>query len=564
MKKLRWQILIAIIAVGAVALLLFGQRIDPVTTTTTGQQQSSGIYVEGLVGSPLRFNPLLDHYNQVDRDIDRLIYSQLIRFDSWGNPQPDLAQSFGVSINGDIYNIQLRENAIWHDGVPVTTADVMFTIGLMRNAEMPISADVVELWNSVEVVAFDALNLQIRLTEPFAPFIDYLSFSVLPEHILGSLTPDQLINDPFNLQPVGTGPYQLTELRTEDGQITGVVLEAFDDYYLGTPRLEQVAFRYFSNTEDALAAYRRGEILGIGEIGLDAIDAVLAETELNVYSVRLPEITMVLFNLNNPDAAYFQEADVRKALFLAMNRPWMIDQAVDGQAMIAHGPILAGTWAYYDGLQKYDYDPEQAISLLRGADYGISADGLVREKEGVRLEFDLVFPDTLVHTKVVALLQQYWSAIGVSINPIPVPADVLVRDYLATHNYEAALVDLSLTDSPDPDPYPFWHQAMIANGQNYSQWDDRRASEYLENARVTPNRAERTRLYKNFQIHFSRELPALPLFSPVYNYAVDSEVSGIQIGPLYDPSHRFDNIVDWSLEEAPLIDEMIVEPAIEE
>jgi peptide/nickel transport system substrate-binding protein len=484
----------------------------------------------------------------------------LIRFDSWGNPQPDLAQSFGISINGDIYNIQLRENATWHDGTPVTTADIMFTIGLMRNAEMPVPADVVELWNSVEVVAFDALNLQIRLPEPYAPFIDYLAFGVLPAHILGDKTAIELINDPFNLQPVGTGPYKLSELRTEDGQITGIVLEAFEDYYLGAPPLEQFAFRYFATTNEALAAYQNGEILGIGEIGLDSIDAVLAEPGLNIYSVRLPEITMVMLNLNNPDVLYFQETNVRKALYQALNRPWIIDQAVDGQAVIAHSPILAGTWAHYDGLEKYDYNPEEAVRLLREADYGLSADGSVREKEGVRLSFEMVFPDTLTHTKLAVMIQDYWAEIGVAVNLTPVSPDILVRDYLRTHNYQAALVDLSLSDSPDPDPYPFWHQALIANGQNFSQWDDRRASEYLENARVTPIRDERTRLYKNFQIHFSRELPALPLFSPVYNYAVDDEITGIQMGPLYDPSDRFNSVVNWSLGAPLQVEDLVIEP----
>ncbi|MEN8241039.1 MAG: peptide ABC transporter substrate-binding protein [Chloroflexota bacterium] len=561
MKKLRWQILIAVIAVGAVALLLFGQTVAPEITDV--QPTTGGVYVEGLVGTPIRFNPLLDSYNQVDRDVDNLIYSRLIRFDSWGNPQPDLVKSFGVSITGEIYNIQLRENAVWHDGTPVTTADILFTIGLMAGGEMPVPSDVVELWNSVDVIAFDALNMQFRLPEPYAPFIDYLSFGVLPYHLLGSKSAAEIINDPFNLQPVGTGPYQLTELRTKDGQITGIVLEAFEDYFLDQPLLEQIAFRYFSTTFEALAAYQRGEILGIGEVGLDAIDAVLAEPGLNIHSVRLPEITMVLFNLDNAEVPFFQELNVRKALMLALNRPWMIDQSIDGQAMLAHSPILAGTWAHYDGVVKYQFDPEEAIRLLRGAEYGLGVDGAVREKEGVRLSFEMVFPDTPTHTRLAMMIRDYWAAVGVGVNLIPVPPTSLVRDYLQTHNYQAALVDLSLSDSPDPDPYPFWHQAMINNGQNYSQWDDRRASEYLENARVTPNRDERVRLYKNFQIHYSRELPALPLFSPVYNYAVDDEISGIQMGPLYDPSDRFNSVVNWSLQAPQLPEEVIVEPVDE-
>jgi peptide/nickel transport system substrate-binding protein len=561
MKKLRWQILIAIIAVGAVALLLFGQKVAP--EIIDPEPTSGGVYVEGLIGTPIRFNPLLDSYNQVDRDVDNLIYSRLIRFDSWGNPQPDLAKSFGVSITGEIYNVQLRENAVWHDGTPVTTADILFTIGLMSGGEMPVPADVVELWNSVDVVAFDALNMQFRLPEPYAPFIDYLSFGLLPYHLLNGKSAVEIINDPFNLQPIGTGPYKLSELRTENGQITGLVLEAFEDYFLDQPRLEQIAFRYYSTTNEALAAYQRGEILGIGEVALESIDDVLAEPGLNIHSVRLPEITMVLFNLDNAETPFLQELNVRKALMLALNRPWMIDQSIDGQAMLAHSPILGGTWAYYDGIQKYQFDPEEAIRLLRGAEYGLSPDGLVREKEGVRLSFDMIFPDTPTHTKLAVMIKEYWAAVGVNVELYPVPPGSLVRDFLQTHNYQAALVDLSLSDSPDPDPYPFWHQAMIVNGQNYSGWDDRRASEYLENARVTPNRDERSRLYKNFQIHFSRELPALPLFSPVYNYAVDDEVFGIQMGPLYDPSDRFNSVINWSLQAAPQIEEQIVEPANE-
>jgi len=76
-----------------------------------------------------------------------------------------------------------------------------------------------------------------------------------------------------------------------------------------------------------------------------------------------------------------------------------------------------------------------------------------------------------------------------------------------------------------------------------------------ERARVTPNHFERTRLYRNFQIHFSRELPALPLFFSVYNYPIDQQVRGVQLGPLYNPSDRFDSIYLWSLETGPQVED---------
>ncbi len=109
------------------------------------------------------------------------------------------------------------------------------------------------------------------------------------------------------------------------------------------------------------------------------------------------------------------------------------------------------------------------------------------------------------------------------------------------------MVDLNLSRSPDPDPYPFWDQAQATGGQNYTQWDNQVASEYLESARVTVNMLERAKYYRNFQIIFSQELPALPLYYPVYTYGVDSVIQGIRVGPLFDTSDRFANITEWYL-----------------
>ena len=128
------------------------------------------------------------------------------------------------------------------------------------------------------------------------------------------------------------------------------------------------------------------------------------------------------------------------------------------------------------------------------------------------------------------------------------PYDQLVLDRLAPRAYEASLVDLNLSGSPDPDPYPFWDQAQGSGaGQNYTQWDNRMASEYLEEARINPDTNERARLYRNFQVIFNEELPALPLYYSVYNYAVDKEIQGVRVGPFFDSSDRFDNITEWNL-----------------
>jgi len=128
-----------------------------------------------------------------------------------------------------------------------------------------------------------------------------------------------------------------------------------------------------------------------------------------------------------------------------------------------------------------------------------------------------------------------------------VPYEELVNSYLEPRSYQAALVDLNLARYPDPDPYPFWDQAQITGGQNYAQWNDRQASEYLEQARIIPDLAERAKAYRNFQVRFTNQMPALPLFFPVYSYAVDQSVQGVRMGPLFDTSDRFATILDWFL-----------------
>lgn len=130
---------------------------------------------------------------------------------------------------------------------------------------------------------------------------------------------------------------------------------------------------------------------------------------------------------------------------------------------------------------------------------------------------------------------------------LALPYNQLIHENLATREYQAALIDLNLSYTPDPDPYPFWHQAEAVGGQNYAQWDNRAASEYLERARVTANINERARLYRNFQVIFSQEIPAIPLYYPTYTFAIDAQINGVQAAPLYDSSDRLDSIANWHL-----------------
>lgn len=545
-KKLRWQILIIVLALIVIAVVLWGQQAEPVLVEAP-EPTGGGIYREGVVGSLIRLNPLLAVFNPPDQDPSRLLFSGLIHFDSTGLPQPDLSSSWGISRNGEVYNLLLRTDALWHDGEPVTSDDVVFTVSLLKNSEFPSQEDLAAFWKEIEVEALDEHTLQFRLPEAFAPFLDYLDFGILPVHLLGDLSAQEIVDSPYNLQPVGSGPFQFERLLITDNQITGVALKKNPDYYSDTVFLDQVEFIYFPDTLTAWEAYRAGDILGIGEITLEILDEALEDQSINLYTSRLPQMSLILLNLDNPEVPFFQEVEMRRALLQGINRQYLVDHINQGQAIIADGPIFPKTWGYYEGLSRYDYDREAAIKKIRNLGYTYPADGgdARTNEEGDRLAFTMIFPDDERHTLIAQSIQENWAVLGIDVSLQALPYEELISDRLENRSYEVALVDLNLTSMPDPDPYPFWHQTQTTGGQNYSIWNDRQASEYLEQARIILDIVERQRLYKNFQVRFFDQLPALPLYYPVYTYGVSSDVKGVRIGPIFEPADRLDTISDW-------------------
>lgn len=546
-KKLRWQFLVVLLTLVVVVALLLTQ--EPGQQVFAPQPASGGLYTEGLVGSLVRLNPLLDQHNPADRDINRLLFSGLVKFDARGMPVPDLAESWGVSLDGTIYNFSLRPNAFWHDGKPVTVADVLFTIDLIKSDSSLFPADVREMWKKVQIKQLNETTLQFVLPEPFAPFLDYLTFGIVPKHLLETTPPDQISASAFNLAPIGSGPYRFERLIVENGKVLGVELRSFDQYFQRKAYMDQVVFRYYPTSAAALDAFRQGQVLAVGELSTDVMPRALAEPNLNIYTGRLPELGLVMLNLNNPEVTFLQDVKLRRALLMGLNRQQIVDKLFSGQAIVADGPVFPGTWAYYEGIEHLVYDPDGALALLKSAGYTIPASGgdVRADKDGKLLSLTLLHPDDALHTAIAQTVQQNWARIGVQVNLEAIPYDALLNDRLVPRSYQAALVDLNLSRTPDPDPYPFWHQSEATGGQNYSQWDNRPASEFLEQARITTDYAVRARLYRNFQVVFSKELPALPLYYPVYSFGAGQNVLGVQIPPLFDTSDRFMTLPDWYL-----------------
>jgi peptide/nickel transport system substrate-binding protein len=544
MQKFRWQLLIVFITGLLVGVVLFFQQRTPqVEVDVTPNPISGGSYTEALIGSFMRLNPVLDHFNQPDRDINRLLFSSLIRFDSSGLPVGDLAQSWSVSADGAVYSINMRTDAVWHDGTPVTTQDAIYTISLLQSQSTLIPANLQEFWSKVSVNAISDSALEFSLPAAFAPFMDYLSFQILPAHLLGNLGIDQLVDHPFNLAPIGSGPYRFDSLETENGAITGVNLVSYEYYFKGKPFVDEIHFRYYPDEKSALDAYLEGGVDGLSKIRNDDLETVLNQTGLNLYSSRQPKLSIVFLNLRNASAPILQNPEFRKALMSGINRQMMIDDVLKGQGVLAQGPIMPGNWAYYPEQTAYRFDPDGARQILAGMGLTLAENGRFIS-DGSLIELNLLVPDDAEHQALAEILRQNWEKIGIGVTISALPYDQLIAS-LESRNYQMALVDIDLSDTPDPDPYQFWAESQVENGQNYSQWSNTTASSYLEQARQTSTLEMRTRLYRNFQVLFEEDLPSLPLFYPVYNYAVKDSIKDLSFGPIYNPADRFNDVYKW-------------------
>jgi len=552
--KLRWQIIILVVtAISVAGLLMLPEKTE---VAFAPQASEGGIYTEALIGSYSRLNPLLDLNNSADRDVDRLIYSRLISYDASGLPIPDLADSWGVSQDGKTYNFTIRKNAKWHDGQAVSADDVIFTISLIKAPESLFPQSVKDLWSKIEIHKLNDQALQFVLPESFAPFLDYLTFGVLPQHLLQGVSAAGLPAADINLNPIGSGPYKFDTLQITDGVVTGVELSVNPDYYGKKPFLDKVVFKYFGTPEAAWQAYQAGEVLGVSQITSATLNQALSDPTLNVYTARLPELSLIFLNLNDPELPFFQDVEFRKALFQGLNRDYMVSSVLGGQAIVANGPIFPHTWAYNEKLTTVPYDPEAAIKTLKDNKFLIlESGGSVRsDLDGNRLEFTLSHPDDELHTRLAEIIQKNWEVLGINVILEPLPYDILIHDRLEGREYQAALIDINLHNTPDPDPYPFWHESEVSSGQNYSQWVNRAASEYIERARINPDYAERAKNYKNFQVVFNNEMPALPLYYPVYSFGINSMVWNAQLPPMFDTSDRFQTISDWYIVTRQTID----------
>ena len=620
-KGLRWPFLILVMASILMALALIVQPDDAPQTAQTPPRTPSptqpspqpspqatldtqplppnptpvppeSILVEALVGQISKLNPLLATYNPVDQDITSLIFEGLTASNEYGEIVPDLAESWTISTDGLQYIVILRQDILWQDGIPFTAEDVAFTFDLLSDPLFPGAPELHEFWRTIEVEALDQFLVRFRLTQPLASFLDQLRIGIVPAHALRGAPVEELGRHPFNLAPIGTGPYQIETLTASNGQIDGIQLRVAP-VYRQRPEgaegfaLDRIVFRTYPDFQAALDAYNRGEVNSIGRVPAARQAQLQQIPGLSLYTAIEPHVGVLIYNWQRDSVWFLRNPRVRLALAHALDRAALVATHLNGRAILADSPLLPNSWAYRPG-QWPAYDVTLAQSVLETArsvldsppappedEAGLAAtEDAVPESEGEppaepggegepaaeateqaaeeapspepppALAITILTPDDAGLEGMAQDIAASWGQLGFATAVEAVDAGTF-QDRLEAGDFDAALVELSFEPNADPDPYVFWHQGQAQDGQNYGGMDDRRVSEALEMARREPYGINRIAHYERFQTLFAERAPAIVLYYPLYIYAADARLEGVQIGFMSAPCDRFQTIQDW-------------------
>jgi peptide/nickel transport system substrate-binding protein len=201
--KLTVLALVGLLAVTSVVAIAT-DRTDPPTDPAFG-----GTYVEGVVGAPLYFDPIIAA-TSVDQDVSRLVFTGLTRFDRDGTIVADLAAAFEVDTSGRVWTFTIRRDANWQDGAPVTADDVLYTVGLLQ--DKAYHGAFADAFRGVTVAALGPKIVRFTLPDAYAPFAGSTTVPLLPSHLLSQVTFAGLARQPFNARPIGTGPFKVSEV----------------------------------------------------------------------------------------------------------------------------------------------------------------------------------------------------------------------------------------------------------------------------------------------------------------------------------------------------------------
>ncbi len=527
----------------AFLLAFFTSRTYMVTIPTHG-----GTLREGIISAPAHFiNPIFT-VTEADRDLTALVYSGLLKPAAHGGLTTDLAASYTVSTDGKTYDFILKDGLTFHDGTPLTTEDIEFTIHKIQDGAIksPRRAN----WDKVIVKIINDKEIQFTTPDktPYAPFLTNLTLGILPKHIWKNISTDAFPLSSYNISPIGSGPYMVQSIAKQKDVPTSYTLAPFSKYVGGAPYISTLEVYFYQNEDDAVTAYKNGDIDSLGGISPQKAEE-LKKYDGNIDITPLPRIFGVFFNQNK--SPVLANKEVRQAFDISIDRDEIVKNVLLGYGESADGPIPPGLIDIDSSSTPVTDKIAAAQKILSDAGWKKDpADGLLKKtvnKKQIALQLDLTTPDIPDLKKVAQIIKETWEKVGAKVNVTIYEIGNLQQDIITPRKYDALLFGEVV--GRDLDLYAFWHSSQRNSpGLNVAMYANSTADKLLEQARQTSNPDDLTAIYKKFEKEIAKDDPAVFIYSPDFIYILPKKVQGANIGKITLPSERFASISNWFIE----------------
>jgi ABC-type transport system substrate-binding protein len=493
---------------------------------TRGEQpRSGGVYHIPLLNEPPTLDPAFveDSYSL---SVVQQIYDGLVQFSPELFVIPGLAQNWRMEDNGRLYHFSLRPQARFHNGRPVTSRDVIFSISRLIRLHPPpsILPHLLKINGAQDyrerkrdrVSGLSAENdhsVVVRLEEPYTPFLTALGMyqaKIVPaEEVLSS-------GDRFGKNPIGSGPFQLASWDANKS----IRLQKFADYYDGAPYLEEMQFVIYpgGNLEQVLSDFQSGKLEEMHAYW--QFRQQLLENN-NVRWVHRPSLSLLFYGINVQHPA-LRNVELRKALAMAIDRQKIISEVYKGQFERADTLLPPGMPGYLPQSRMWYHDIESAKTLAKKA---LGAEG----NASLTLEIVSNSQSALAQAEL-NLMREAWGQLGITMVPKLIPDWSQFEQYLKS---DALQVYRYAWSADMPDPGSFLEPLFAASSQvNYMRYQNEEIDTILKTTSRIVNPIERAKLYQRIQEVAAASCPLIPLFFLSVDRVYQPSVRGIEVSSM--------------------------------
>ena len=520
--------------------------------TAGGSTESASRLVIGVQQEPEVLTDII-HNTSVTVMISTLVFSRFVRWTPDGQLIPDLITEVPTHENGRIsddgrtIHYTLRSNARWHDGHPVTSADVRFTWRLIMNPD--VNAEFRDGWDTIASMDTpDDTTVIVHLRRAMPAFVSttFYEESVLPRHILEPYAGRTFHTAPFHRMPVGSGPYRV------DQWVAGshMVLRANPAYYGGRPGVQTIVIRFVPDEQSLLAMIQNHEIDWYDNASVQFLPQLERIPGIRIHRTPLLMYEHIDLNTENP---ILSDRRVRRALALATNRDEIVSSVYGGVVTPAFTVDPPGSGFFNANAARGNrYDPRRSRRLLRASGWvDEDGDGIV-EKNGRELTLYITTPSGNANRmRTELLLRDQYRRIGVDLRIRNYSSTVLFGTFeddgmLRTGNYELILFAWLSNPDPGDNLAIYSSDAIPPRGQNVTRIRNAELTRLLKAGATETDERRRIEIYRRVSEILVEEAPTIPLFWYTAIDAVTDRLKNFRPNPTQSCDTW--NAVEWELE----------------